>query len=39
MFSVRREFRNYLRINCGLKWTGSFEKALKTLGRLASNQE
>jgi DNA-binding transcriptional MocR family regulator len=39
IFSARHEFRNYLRINCGLKWTGSFEKALKTLARLASNQE
>jgi DNA-binding transcriptional MocR family regulator len=38
IFSVRHEFRNYLRINCGLKWSGSFEKALKTLGRLASKQ-
>jgi len=39
IFSARHEFRNYLRINCGLKWTGVFEKALKTLGRLASNQD
>jgi DNA-binding transcriptional MocR family regulator len=39
LFSARREFRNYLRINCGLRWTGSFEKAVKTLGRLASNQD
>jgi DNA-binding transcriptional MocR family regulator len=38
IFSARGEFRNYLRINCGLKWTGSFEKAVKTLGRLASSQ-
>lgn len=38
IFSVRHGFRNFLRINCGLKWSGNFEKALTTLGRLASLQ-
>jgi DNA-binding transcriptional MocR family regulator len=39
MFSVRHQFRNCLRINCGLPWTAAFEKAIQTLGRLAASQE
>jgi DNA-binding transcriptional MocR family regulator len=38
MFSVRQQFRNCLRINCGLPWNGAFEKAIQTLGRLAASQ-
>jgi DNA-binding transcriptional MocR family regulator len=38
IFSVRHQLRHHLRINCGLPWTGAFEKAIQTLGRLASNQ-
>jgi DNA-binding transcriptional MocR family regulator len=39
IFSVRQQFGNHLRINCGLPWTPSFERAIQTLGRLASAQE
>jgi DNA-binding transcriptional MocR family regulator len=38
IFSVRHQFGNYLRINCGLRWTPQFERAIQTLGRLAANQ-
>jgi len=38
IFSVRNQFRNCLRINCGLLWSGAFEKAIKSLGRLAAKQ-
>jgi DNA-binding transcriptional MocR family regulator len=38
IFSVRNQFRNYLRINCGLVWSGAFEKAIRCLGRLAAKQ-
>jgi DNA-binding transcriptional MocR family regulator len=38
IFSVRNQFRNCLRINCGLPWSGAFEKAIRCLGRLAAKQ-
>jgi DNA-binding transcriptional MocR family regulator len=38
IFSVRNQFRNCLRINCGVVWSGAFEKAIRTLGRLAAKQ-
>jgi DNA-binding transcriptional MocR family regulator len=38
IFSIRHQFRNCLRLNCGLAWSGAFEKAIRTLGRLASSQ-
>ena len=38
IFSVRHQFRNCLRINCGLPWNGAFEKAIQTIGRLAARQ-
>ena len=34
LFSATRQFRNYLRINCGSPWNESTEAALKTLGRI-----
>jgi DNA-binding transcriptional MocR family regulator len=38
IFSVRHQFRNCLRINCGIAWNDAFERAVKCLGRLAANQ-
>ena len=38
IFSVRDEFRNCIRINCGVPWSSAFEKAIQTLGRLANEQ-
>jgi len=38
IFSVRDQFRNCIRINCGVPWSSGFEKAIKTLGRLAAEQ-
>jgi DNA-binding transcriptional MocR family regulator len=38
MFTLRDQFRNCLRLNCGLPWTPEFERAIQTLGRLASRQ-
>lgn len=35
MFSARRSFRNFIRLNCGHAWTPRLEKALETLGVLA----
>jgi DNA-binding transcriptional MocR family regulator len=38
IFSIRHQFRNHLRINCGIRWTAAFERAIQTLGRLAARQ-
>ncbi|HEY1847954.1 MAG TPA: PLP-dependent aminotransferase family protein, partial [Opitutaceae bacterium] len=32
IFSIRHQFQNHLRINCGLPWTVAFERAIQTLG-------
>ena len=37
LFSATRQFRNYLRINCGYPWTAANENALKTLGKIVCN--
>jgi DNA-binding transcriptional MocR family regulator len=34
MFSARRQFRNYLRINCGHPWTHTIDDAIAELGRI-----
>jgi DNA-binding transcriptional MocR family regulator len=39
IFSVRQQFRNCLRINCGIFWNDAFESAIKCLGRLAASQD
>jgi DNA-binding transcriptional MocR family regulator len=39
IFSVRHQFRNCLRINCGIVWTDAFERTIKCLGRLAASQD
>jgi DNA-binding transcriptional MocR family regulator len=38
IFSVRDQFRNCIRINCGVPWSSAFERAIQTLGRLANEQ-
>jgi DNA-binding transcriptional MocR family regulator len=38
IFSVRDQFRNCIRINCGMPWSSAFERAIQTLGRLADEQ-
>ena len=37
LFSATRQFRNYLRINCGFPWNEANVKALKTLGQIVCN--
>ena len=37
LFSSRKHYRNYLRLNCGLKCTEKVIKALKTIGDLAKS--
>ncbi|MEP7313085.1 MAG: aminotransferase class I/II-fold pyridoxal phosphate-dependent enzyme, partial [Pseudomonadota bacterium] len=34
MFSPRRQYKNYLRINCGHPWTAAFDKAIAALAKL-----
>ncbi|HEX3846250.1 MAG TPA: PLP-dependent aminotransferase family protein [Steroidobacteraceae bacterium] len=34
IFSARREFRNFLRLNCGHPWTPSIDRAVQRLGQL-----
>jgi DNA-binding transcriptional MocR family regulator len=38
MFSARASFKNCIRLNYGHPWTPAFEKAIVTLGRLATLQ-
>src|SRR5579871_6848701 len=35
IFSVTGRYKNYIRINCGHRWTEEHDRALLTLGRLA----
>ncbi len=34
MFSPRREFKNFIRLNCGHAWTPALERAVVELGRI-----
>ncbi|MBI4662750.1 MAG: PLP-dependent aminotransferase family protein [Verrucomicrobia bacterium] len=34
IFSAKRKFRNYLRLNCGNPWTAEIEQAMKRLGAI-----
>jgi DNA-binding transcriptional MocR family regulator len=34
MFSPSRAFKNYIRVNCSSPWSGQFERALMTVGRI-----
>jgi DNA-binding transcriptional MocR family regulator len=36
VFSAKADYRNYIRMNCGLLWTGTIERAIEKLGRLVS---
>jgi DNA-binding transcriptional MocR family regulator len=36
MFSPRGGYKNCIRLNCGHPWSAPIEKAITTLGRLAS---
>ena len=36
IFSARNRFQNFVRISCGLPWTGQAESAMKILGQVAS---
>jgi DNA-binding transcriptional MocR family regulator len=38
IFSPKRKFRNFVRINCGNAWTDQIERAVETLGRLAKRE-
>lgn len=38
VFSAKGDFRNYLRLNCGLPWTTTVQRAIQQLGRLASER-
>jgi DNA-binding transcriptional MocR family regulator len=34
VFSAKGDYRNYIRLSCGLPWSGTVERALEKLGRL-----
>jgi DNA-binding transcriptional MocR family regulator len=34
LFSAKGGYRNYIRMSCGLPWTGTIERAIEKLGRL-----
>lgn len=34
IFSARGQYKNFIRINCGLMWSKQIEKAIQTLGQL-----
>jgi hypothetical protein len=36
IFSAKNNYRNFIRLNCGVLWSGEIEKALITLGQTAS---
>lgn len=36
VFSASANYRNYIRLSCGLPWTGTIERALEKLGRLVA---
>lgn len=38
LFSARREFRNFIRLNCGHPWSERLDHAVATIGRLAASQ-
>jgi DNA-binding transcriptional MocR family regulator len=37
VFSAKADYRNYIRMSCGLPWTPTVEHAIEQLGRLVSN--
>ena len=36
VFSAKADYRNYIRISCGLPWTPTLERAIEKLGRLVA---
>ena len=34
IFSAKRKFRNYIRLNCGNPWSAKIEQAMKRLGEI-----
>lgn len=38
LFSPRKRYQNFIRLNCGYPWSESLDRALVTLGRLTENQ-
>jgi DNA-binding transcriptional MocR family regulator len=36
IFSASQSYRNFIRVNCGVRWTEKIEEALIVVGRLAS---
>jgi DNA-binding transcriptional MocR family regulator len=38
MFSPSGNYRNYLRLNCGIPWSEEIDLAMQTLGDLAKKQ-
>ncbi len=36
VFSAKAEYRNYIRLSCGLPWTTTIERALEKLGKLVT---
>lgn len=36
VFSAKADYRNYIRVNCGLPWTHTLERAIEKLGRLVA---
>jgi DNA-binding transcriptional MocR family regulator len=34
MFSARRQFGNFLRLNCGHPWTSNMDRAVQCLGAI-----
>jgi len=36
VFSAKADYRNYIRLSCGLPWTPTLERAVEKLGRLVA---
>jgi len=36
VFSAKADYRNYVRMSCGLPWSGTIERAIEKLGKLVS---
>ena len=36
VFSAKADYRNYIRMSCGLPWTATLERAIEKLGRLVA---
>jgi DNA-binding transcriptional MocR family regulator len=36
VFSAKGDYRNYIRLNCGLPWTTTVQRAVQKLGKLVT---